>query len=92
MVHCSREKSQNLPLGKKKNTQIRKHRRATWIQTPPKCFTVFYCDVLNKKNTIVSVDLFEACEKNLQNFSLSQKIGLIPQKHSKVSVADLSLI
>ena len=44
------------------------------------------------KNIIVSVDLFEACEKNLQNFSLSQKIGLIPQKHSKVSVANLSLI
>ena len=57
-----------------------------------KCLTVFYCDDLNKNDTIVSVDLFEACEKNLQNFSLSQKIGLIPQKHSKVSVADLSLI
>ena len=47
-----------------------------------KCFTVFYCDDLNKNDTIVLVDLFEACEKNLQDFSLSQKIGVIPQIHS----------
>ena len=47
-----------------------------------KCLIVFYCDVLNKKDTIVSVDLFEACERNLQDFSLSQKIGVIPQMHS----------
>ena len=47
-----------------------------------KCLTVFDCDVLNKKDTIVSIDLFEACEKNLQDFSLSQKIGIIPQVHS----------
>ena len=46
-----------------------------------KCLIVFYCDVLNKKDTIVSVDLFEACERNLQDFSLSQKIGVIPQIH-----------
>ena len=42
-----------------------------------KCLTVFYCDVLNKKDTIVSVDLFKACERNLQDFSISQKIGVI---------------
>ena len=47
-----------------------------------KCFIVFYCDDLNKNDTIVLVDLFEACERNLQDFSLSQKIGVIPQIHS----------
>ena len=47
-----------------------------------KCLTIFYCDVLNKKDTIVLVDLFEVCERNLQDFSLSQKIGVIPQIHS----------
>ena len=46
-----------------------------------KCLTVFYCDVLKKNDTIVSVNLFEACERNLQDFSLSQKIGVIPQMH-----------
>ena len=43
-----------------------------------KCLTVFYCDDLNKKDSIFSIDLFEACERNLQDFSLSQKIGVIP--------------
>ena len=43
-----------------------------------KCIIVFNCDVLNKKDTIISVDLFEACERNLQDFSLSQKIGVTP--------------
>ena len=43
-----------------------------------KCHIIFDCDVLNKKDTIVSVDLFEACERNLQDFSLSQKIDVIP--------------
>ena len=47
-----------------------------------KCLIVFYYDVLNKKDTIVSIDLFEACERNLQDFNLSQKIGVIPQIHS----------
>ena len=47
-----------------------------------KCLTIFDCDDLNKKDTIVSVDLFEACERNLQDFSLSQKSGVIPQIHS----------
>ena len=47
-----------------------------------KSLTIFDCDVLNKKDTIVSVDLFEACERNFQDFSLSQKIGVIPQIHS----------
>ena len=47
-----------------------------------KCLTVFDCDVLNKKDTIVSVDLFKACERNLQDFSFSQKIGIIPQIYS----------
>ena len=47
-----------------------------------KCLTIFDCDDLNKKDTIVSVDLFEACERNLQDFSLSQKIGVILQIHS----------
>ena len=47
-----------------------------------KCLTVFDCVDLNKKDTIVSIDLFEACERNLQDFSLSQKIGVISQIHS----------
>ena len=45
------------------------------------CLTIFDCNVLNKKDTNVSVDLFEACERNLQDFNLSQKIGVIPQIH-----------
>ena len=44
-----------------------------------KCLTIFYWDDLNEKDTIVSVNLFEARERNLQDFSLSQKIGVIPQ-------------
>ena len=47
-----------------------------------KCLTVFDYDVLNKNDTIISVDLFEAYEKNLQDLSLSQKIGVILQIHS----------
>ena len=47
-----------------------------------KCLIIFDCDVLNKKDTIVSIDPFEACERNLEDFSLSQKIGVIPQIHS----------
>ena len=46
-----------------------------------KCLTVFNC-VLNKNDTIVSIDLFKACERNLEDFSFSQKIGVIPQIHS----------
>ena len=46
-----------------------------------KCLIVFYYNDLNKNNTIVLVDLFEACERNLQDFNLSQKIGVIPQIH-----------
>ena len=42
----------------------------------------FYCDYFNKNDIIVLVDLFEACEKNLQDFNLSQKISVIPQIHS----------
>ena len=63
-----------------------------------KCPTVFYCDVLNKKDTIISVDFFEACVRNLQDLNLFQKIGVILQlfvgekRFSKVGVADLSLI
>ena len=47
-----------------------------------KCLIVLYCDVLNKNDTIVSVDFFKACERNLQDFSISQKIGVIYQIHS----------
>ena len=46
-----------------------------------KCLIIFGCDVLNKKDTIVSVDLFKACERNLQDCSISQKIGVIHQIH-----------
>ena len=44
-----------------------------------KCLTVFDCDVSNKNDTIVSIDLFETCERNLHDFSLSQMIGVISQ-------------
>ena len=47
-----------------------------------KYLTFFDCDVLNKNDTIVSVDLFKACERNLQDFNLSQNISIIPQIHS----------
>ena len=47
-----------------------------------KCLTIVGCDVLNKKDTIVSVNLFKACERNLQVFNFSKKIGIIPQIHS----------
>ena len=47
-----------------------------------KCLTIFDCDVLNKKGTIVSIDLLKVCERNLQDFSLSQKIDVIPQIYS----------
>ena len=47
-----------------------------------KCLMVFDCDDLNKKDTIVSVDLFKACERNLKVFRFSKKIGVIPQIHS----------
>ena len=47
-----------------------------------KYFTVFDCDDLNKKDIIILVDLFKACERNVQYFNLSQKIGVIPQIHS----------
>ena len=47
-----------------------------------KCLTIFYCNDLNKKDIIVLVDLFEAYEWNLQDFNLSQKIGVILQIHS----------
>ena len=53
-----------------------------WINSTLHVLLFFDCDVLNKKDTVVSVDLFEACEKNLQDFSISQKIGVIPQIHS----------
>jgi len=42
-----------------------------------KCLTIFECDDFNKKDTIVSNDLFDTCERNLQYFSLFQKIGAI---------------
>ena len=40
-----------------------------------KCLTVFDCDDLNKKNTIVSVDHIDACETLLKELSKSLKIA-----------------
>ena len=40
-----------------------------------KCLTVFDRDVLNKKDTIVSVDLFDACEILRKELSKSLKIA-----------------
>ena len=47
-----------------------------------KYLTFLDCDVLNKNDTIVSIDLFKACERNLQDFSFSQNISIIPQIQS----------
>ena len=39
------------------------------------CLIVFDCDVLNKKDTIVSVNLFYACETLRKELSKSLKIA-----------------
>ena len=40
-----------------------------------KCLTVFYCDDLNKNDTIVSVDLIDACETLRKKLVKSMKIA-----------------
>ena len=40
-----------------------------------KCLTVFYCDDLNKKDTVVSVDLIDACETLRKELLKSMKIA-----------------
>ena len=40
-----------------------------------KCLIVFDCDVLNKKYTIIPVDLFDACETLRKELSKSLKIA-----------------
>ena len=40
-----------------------------------KCLTVFNCDVLNKKDTIVFIDIFYACETLCKKLSKSLKIA-----------------
>ena len=40
-----------------------------------KCLTIFYCDDLNKKDTVVSVDLFDACETLHKELLKSMKIA-----------------
>ena len=39
-----------------------------------KCLTVFYCDDLNKKDIVVSVDFIDACETPHKKLSKSLKI------------------
>ena len=39
-----------------------------------KCLTVFYCDDLNKKDIVVSVDFIDACETLHKKLSKSLKI------------------
>ena len=40
-----------------------------------KCLTVFYCDDLNKKDIVVSVDLIDACETLRKELLKSMKIA-----------------
>ena len=40
-----------------------------------KCLTVFYCDDLNKKDMVVSVDFFYACETLRKELLKSMKIA-----------------
>ena len=40
-----------------------------------KCLTIFYCDNLNKKDTVVSVDFFDACETLCKELLKSMKIA-----------------
>ena len=40
-----------------------------------KCLTIFYCDDLNKKDTVVFVDLFDACETLHKELLKSMKIA-----------------
>ena len=40
-----------------------------------KCLTIFDCDDLNKKDTVVSVDLINACETLRKELLKSMKIA-----------------
>ena len=40
-----------------------------------KCLTIFYCDNLNKKDIVVSVDLIDACEILCKKLLKSMKIA-----------------
>ena len=40
-----------------------------------KCLAIFYCDNLNKKDTIVSVDFIDACETLRKELLKSMKIA-----------------
>ena len=40
-----------------------------------KCLTIFYCDDLNKKDTVVSVDLIDACETLCKELLKSMQIS-----------------
>ena len=40
-----------------------------------KCLIVFDCDVLNKNDSIVSIDLFDTCETLCKELSKSLKIA-----------------
>ena len=40
-----------------------------------KCLTIFYCDDLNKKDTVVSIDLIDACETLCKELLKSRKIA-----------------
>ena len=40
-----------------------------------KCLTIFDCDDLNKKDTVVSIDLIDACETLRKELLKSMKIS-----------------
>ena len=53
-----------------------------------KCLTVFDCDDLNKKDTVVSVDLIDACETLRKELSKSLRIAKKFKKELKLANLD----
>ena len=50
-----------------------------------KCLTIFDCDDLNKKDTVVSIDLIDACETLRKELLKSMKISKKFKEESKLA-------
>ena len=50
-----------------------------------KCLTIFDCDDLNKKDTVVSIDLIDACETLRKELLKSMKISKKFKEKSKLA-------
>ena len=50
-----------------------------------KCLAIFYCDNLNKKDTVVSIDLIDACETLRKELLKSMKISKKFKEESKLA-------